>query len=111
TTGQRGLRHLGHGWDFEPGAMLKEYYTIIGSESLPNNTRCRAIKRFPYVSASQALAFQNKGIEQVCTFDLGPSHTPQECAISAASFCDASQPTQYWSTNGQVALDATDLAG
>ncbi|HSS20409.1 MAG TPA: DUF6443 domain-containing protein [Pyrinomonadaceae bacterium] len=113
TRGQQGLRLIGSGWTFEPGAMLKETYSLLSATVVGGPTpvtQCKVVDRFQYVKPSTGggTEFLNKGVEQSCDFNL-TSQTPDACASSAPSRCNASRPTQYWSANGQVLLDLTDI--
>jgi YD repeat-containing protein len=107
TTGQQGYRQLSGGWNFEPGGLLKETYSLVSamvSGGPTTVTQCKVVDRFQYVTQDNALEFTNQGDEQTCDFSLTGS-SPNACASSAPGFCNASRATKYWSTNGQVLLD------
>jgi YD repeat-containing protein len=107
TRGQQGLQHRGSGWNFEPGGMLKETYLLLSASVAGSLTQCSIANRLEYLMADTGIEFLNKGIEQPCDFYI-QGQNPDSCMPSAPSRCDANRPTQYWSTDGQVALDATD---
>jgi len=112
SRGYRGLRHLNHGWSFEPGGMLREYHTVVKAEiqAIAQRTDCGAVVRYAYTSRERALAFQNRGIEQVCTFSVSGTGGAELCRGSLPAACQSTQPTSFWSTDGQVSLDMSDRA-
>ena len=112
-TAAEGGRRSGHGWSFEPGGLLQEYYDIIGFTRRTTTTGdrvidCRAVTRFTYHSASLAFSFLNRGFEQVCSYTVRDELNA--CVSHAPSSCDASRPTAFWSGSGHVALDVSNRA-
>jgi len=98
--GQPGLRHFAGGWSFEPGGMLKETYSLVSAtvtETSPGFvTQCKVIDRFQYVkpNGGGGMEFLKKGVEQTCDYSL-VNQGPDTCVSSAASYCNASRPTEY----------------
>src|SRR5712664_3010080 len=111
--GQPGLRHFAGGWSFEPGGMLKETYSLVSATVTQTSpgfvTQCKVIDRFQYVkpNGGGGMEFLKKGVEQTCDYSL-VNQGPDTCVSSAASYCNDSRPTKYWSTIGQVLLDFSD---
>lgn len=113
TRGQQGLRHIGSGWNFEPGGMLKESYTLLSATLVGGPTpvtHSSVVTRFQYIKPSGgSIEFLNKGIEQSCNYSV-IGQTPDSVIFSAPGFCNATRPTKYWSTNGQVMLDFSNTS-
>jgi len=108
--GQLGLRHFAGGWNFEPGGMLKETYSLVSATVAQTSpgfvTQCKVVDRMQYVkpNGGAGMEFLKKGVEQTCDYSL-VNLQPDACVAFAPSQCNASRPTEYWSTNGQVLLD------
>src|SRR6266516_735896 len=108
--GQPGLRHFAGGWNFEPGGMLKETYSLVSASVAQTSpgfvTQCKVVDRMQYVkpNGGAGMEFLTKGVEQTCDYSL-VNKQHDACVASAPSQRNASRPTEYWSTNGQVLLD------
>jgi YD repeat-containing protein len=118
----------GMGWSFPSGGMLIKTYERTATKVLPPPTSgglaelsCFGVVRFHYVTQNDVVHFQKRGIEQRCLKKLKvnsealeseggrlcPSGRMDERGQSdtgeSPEFCPT--VTQYWSTDGQVALD------
>ena len=108
----------GGAWSFEPGGLLLRTVEIVdafgNSVGEPPTTwvDCQTIIRYRYIGARGDITFTTRGIDPVCQFRENDTTDPTACGqrlFGGARYpAPCTRPTQYWSTNGQIALDVTD---
>ncbi len=114
----RTLTTWGGAWSFEPGGLLIRMLEFVDADvTVTPEPRqfvdCTTTLRYRYVGARGDYTFTKRGVDdEMCLFRVDNSQDPKDCGTGF--FGGARYPApcprgaQYWSTQGQVALDMSN---
>src|SRR4029077_12764125 len=88
----------------------KEQYQAVNVSYDPGVTHCSVVLRYTYASSNSGSNFQQRGNEQALNFDLQGSVSDYFCASAGPDHFTDSRPTQFWSDDGQIALDMSNAS-